>query len=93
MKKHLMTIIIVAVFLLVIGMVWFVKANQPLQTNDSKTVLSVQGLHGHPQLEIYVKGVKMPIPQNVGIGAVHAPVHTHDDVPIIHLEFPGTLEG
>lgn len=56
-------------------------------------------LHWHPQLTIYVKGNKVGIPVNVGIGGQFAgtrgfdpqmnmaAVHTHEDVPIIHLEF------
>ena len=50
-------------------------------------------MHWHPQLEIYVKGEKQEIPQNVGIGAVHSPMHTHDDLPIIHLEYSGVVRN
>lgn len=57
-----------------------------LQNNDSN-VIARNGMHWHPQLMIYVKGQPVEIPQNVGIGAVHAPMHTHDDLPVIHLEF------
>ncbi len=33
----------------------------------------------------------MEIPQNIGLGAVHKPVHTHEDLPVIHLEFDGIV--
>ena len=42
-------------------------------------------------LEIYVKGEKLEIPENIGLGAVHQPMHTHDDLPVIHLEFSGVV--
>ncbi|OGG57516.1 hypothetical protein A2853_04060 [Candidatus Kaiserbacteria bacterium RIFCSPHIGHO2_01_FULL_55_17] len=54
-------------------------------------VIADAGMHWHPMLEMYVKGEKIEIPQNIGIGAVHQPMHTHDDLPIIHLEFPGMV--
>jgi len=44
-----------------------------------------------PELEIYVNGDKIEIPQNVGLGGIHNPVHTHDDLPLIHLEFDGLV--
>ena len=42
-------------------------------------------------LEIYVKGEKLEIPESIGLGAVHQPMHTHDDLPVIHLEFTGVV--
>ncbi|MHB1086216.1 MAG: hypothetical protein ACYCZ0_00525, partial [Minisyncoccota bacterium] len=39
-------------------------------------VIAQKGLHWHPSLEIYVGGVKQEIPQNLGLGAVHQPMHT-----------------
>ena len=40
-----------------------------------------------------MKGEKVEIPQNIGLGAVHQPTHTHDDLPLIHLEFSGLVKG
>ena len=48
-------------------------------------------MHWHPTLEIYVGDERVEIPRNLGLGAVHKPVHTHDDLPILHLEFNGTV--
>lgn len=64
--------------------------SRSLQESDPD-VLSRRGLHWHPLLVIYVKGEKIEIPQNIGLGAVHQPVHTHDDLPVIHLEFSGMV--
>ena len=50
-------------------------------------IIARRGLHAHPKLEIYVKGEHIEIPENLGLSVVHNPVHTHDDLPVIHLEF------
>ena len=75
------------VVLLLLGGLWWTKS---LQSKDS-TIIAVGGIHWHPQLEMYVKGVKQDIPANIGLGAVHQPIHTHDDMPVIHLEFSGRV--
>jgi len=75
---------------IVAGLVWFV-ASQP-KTPESE-ILSRNGFHWHPEVVIYVKEVKQEIPQNIGIGAVHQPIHTHDDSNrgIVHMEFQGLV--
>jgi len=80
---------------LLLGGVWWTNTI----ANTDPTVLSKSGLHWHPRLEIYVKGEKIEIPGNIGVGTQYAgtptyhtgmrmtAMHTHDDVPVIHLEF------
>lgn len=60
---------------------------------NSPNILSRNGFHWHPELTVYVKGVKQEIPPNLGIGAVHQPIHTHDDSSqgIVHMEFQGLV--
>ncbi len=70
------------------GLIWYVATRPPIPESD---IVSRSGFHWHPELTIYVKGEKQEIPQNIGIGAVHMPMHTHDDLPIIHLEFQGLV--
>lgn len=72
------------------GLVWLV-ASQP-KTPESE-IVSRNGFHWHPELSIYVKGEKQEFPANIGIGAVHQPIHTHDDAKdgIVHLEFQGLV--
>jgi len=61
-------------------------------TSNDPNVIALTGLHTHPTLTIYVKGVKQDIPANLGIvGSSMPAVHTHDDLPIIHLEFNGVV--
>ena len=94
MKKHTMTIVIIVTIVFAIGMIAWAKSMQSNSTSndtsDSST-LSINGLHWHPELEIYVKGVKQDIPNGLGLVGVHKPMHTHDDVPIVHLEFPAKV--
>ena len=81
---------IIVAIVVVGGIVWLI-ASQP-KTPESD-IFSRSGFHWHPELTIYVKGEKQEIPVNIGLGAVHQPVHTHDDSDkgIIHLEFQGLV--
>lgn len=86
--------------LLLGGGVWWSKS---LSSGESGVINSNGFLHWHPQLEIYIKGVKQEIPTNIGVGVQYASgptydpvmrmtaVHTHDDLPLIHLEFSGKV--
>lgn len=76
--------------LLLVGGSWWTKS---LQLKDSN-VIATGGMHWHPRLEMYVKGVKQDIPANVGLGAVHQPIHTHSEDAaqgVLHLEFSGRV--
>src|SRR3989344_9698776 len=88
----------IAVLLLIGGSLW----SSSLHSGDLD-VISQNGIHWHPQLEIFVKGEKVDIPENIGIGPQYAgmptfdsgmrmtAMHTHEDMPAIHLEFPGLV--
>ncbi len=54
-------------------------------------VISNNGLHWHARLAIKIKGENRDIPANMGLGAVHNPIHTHDSTGEIHYEFGGTV--
>ncbi|MSU73548.1 hypothetical protein EXS56_00205 [Candidatus Kaiserbacteria bacterium] len=75
------------VIALLIGSTWLSGSLQ----ESNPDILARNGLHWHPLLAIYVKGEKVEISQGIGLGAVHRPVHTHEDLPIIHLEFSGIV--
>lgn len=75
------------VAVLLIGGVWWTNALQ----NDDPEVIAQNGLHWHPELVIYVNGERQEIPEGIGLGVTHLPLHTHDDLPIIHLEFSGIV--
>lgn len=54
-------------------------------------VISRQGIHWHPKLTILIKDKKQEIPANLGLGAVHQPIHTHDSSGTLHLEINGLV--
>jgi len=83
-------LIIIGTVILILGAsVWWSESQQAV----GQDVVSRNGFHGHSELVIYVKGEKLDIPENIGIGAVHQPVHTHDDSNqgIVHMEFNGIV--
>lgn len=85
-----------AVVLLLAGSVLWSRASE----STDPSVVAESGLHWHPTLEIFVKGEKVVIPPDIGVGDRYAgmptydpgmrmtAMHTHEDMPIIHLEFP-----
>ncbi|KKW47859.1 MAG: hypothetical protein UY98_C0004G0011, partial [Candidatus Kaiserbacteria bacterium GW2011_GWA2_58_9] len=79
-----------ALVALALGATLFTSPSDQSGPSDPN-ILAVGGMHWHPSIRIFVKGEEVEIPQNVGIGAVHQPMHTHDDLPIIHLEFPAIV--
>lgn len=82
---------LIGIILLIIALVIILGQILPDNTNDPN-VISKNGIHWHPELIIYVNGVPQEIPENIGLGSIHMPVHTHDDLPIIHLEFNGLVK-
>ena len=80
----------IAVIVLPIGgLIWYSVTRPPVPESE---ILSRSGLHWHPEITIYIKGVKQEIPGNLGIGASFMfPVHTHESGGVIHLEFDGLV--
>lgn len=76
--------------LVVAGVGWYIVTRPSVPESD---IISRNGFHWHPELTIYVKGVRQEIPENIGIGAVHQPIHTHDDSDqgVVHMEFQGLV--
>lgn len=70
------------------ALAWYIASRPPLPEGE---IISRRGLHFHPELAIFVEGEKIEIPANIGIGAVHHPMHTHDASGVIHLEFQGVV--
>lgn len=83
-----------AVLFLVSAVVW-----SGMSEDNDPSVVARNGLHWHPTLEVYVKGERVEIPEDLGVGPQYAgmptydanmrmtAMHTHVDLPIIHLEF------
>lgn len=84
-------VVIGTVVVLALATIFILPASNGNVSSNDSNIIATSGIHWHPQLTMYVKGEKIEIPQNIGIGAVHQPMHTHDDLPIIHLEFPALV--
>ena len=88
MKKHTTTIVIIATTVLAVGFILWERANQKDEVSSADSnIISMQGIHYHPELRIFVKGEQIEVPQNIGLVGGHKPMHTHEDVPIVHLEY------
>jgi heat shock protein HslJ len=80
---------VVAVVLLVGGVL--LSNYMSSESDDVENVISRNGIHWHPELEIYVHGEKVEIQEGIGLVGVHNPIHTHDDLPLVHMEFSGKV--
>lgn len=83
----------IALAVIVIGgsigiFVWYLASRPPVPEGE---IISRAGIHWHPEVAIFAKGGKQTIPANIGIGAIHQPMHTHDSSGVIHLEFQGLV--
>lgn len=70
------------------SLIGYVATRPPVPENE---IISRGGIHWHPELAITVKGQKQEIPANLGFGAIHQPVHTHDSTGVLHLEIQGLV--
>lgn len=73
------------------GIGWLVWKTASAPPTTESDIVARNGLHWHPQLTVTIKGKEETIPQNIGLGAVHGPIHTHQDLPTIHLETQGRI--
>lgn len=85
--KNIIVVGIVA-FCILVGGAWL--SSRPTASADPN-IIAQKGIHWHPTLEIYVGGEQLEIPQDIGLVGAHSPIHTHDDLPVIHLEFGGVV--
>ena len=89
LKKNISLIITILLVALVIAFfAWQIAKAPKLETSD---VISKNGLHWHSTLTIKIKGETLTIPAEIGLGAVHNPMHTHETDNVIHMEYPGLV--
>lgn len=87
MKNIKTSYILIGFAILIFGGFGWTKV---LQANDPS--VSKSAIHWHPNLQIYVKGEKLPFPTGVGLsGGSMAPMHTHDSDGFIHTEMGGPV--
>ena len=80
----------VAVLVVVLGLAFWMSSSEKKEI-ASGNLVSSRGLHWHPELAIYVKGVKQEISAGIGLGGAEMGIHTHDSTGVIHLELQGTV--
>ncbi len=83
----------IALIVIIIGgsvglLTWYLATRPPIPEEE---IISRRGIHWHPEVAIYAKGEKQEIPANIGVGAIHQPMHTHDTTGVLHLEFQGLV--
>lgn len=90
LKKFLW--IVVGILIIVGGisaLVWFLATRPPIPESE---IISKQGIHQHLELSISILGRKQDIPDDIGLGIVNQPIHTHEKDRIIHLQFSGLVK-
>lgn len=76
--------------LIVLGLASWMSSTEKREV-ASGDLISQRGIHWHPEVTIYVKGVKQEIPANIGLTGTEMGVHTHDGTGVIHLELQGIV--
>lgn len=89
-KSHKETIVWSVVLAVVIALVYFAVTAPRVGGSE---LVSDKGLHYHPILSVTVSGTPVTVPNSIGLGAVHKPIHTHDEGDgTLHLEFEGIVK-
>ena len=91
-RKVIGGIIFLTIAILIGGVFFLSKSSNSSIPSDQ--VVASNGLHWHPKLTIYIKGQKQEIPANIGIGATHQKIHTHDEDAkdgVVHMEMQGVV--
>lgn len=85
-------ITLATIIILVGGVFLLTKSENPNVPEDQVVVRA--GLHWHPKVTVTIKGEKQEVPANLGLGAVHGKIHTHDQdnkEGVIHMEMQGIV--
>jgi len=77
------------------GSAFLLSSKGPSEPVVKEQVVSENGLHWHPRLDIYIEDEKQEIPSGIGLaGVVHKEMHTHDEDAkdgVIHMEMNGQV--
>lgn len=86
---------ILTLAILVGGVFFLSKGNNPSASVPKDQIIAENGLHWHPKLTVTVKGQKQEIPTGIGLaGNIHQELHTHDEDAkdgVIHMEMKGLV--
>lgn len=85
-KKNITRVLLWGIPIVLVALGVWVVGRSPKISNEDNPLISRRGIHWHPNLEITIKGERVTIPANIGIGGNHADTHTHKENDQIHLE-------
>lgn len=100
MKKIVIVVAaVIAIGAITVGVLYATQSKpNTTKTQPTGDIVSKDGIHWHPHLNIYIKGQKQEIPANIGIGKQYASskwydsmmdmtdFHTHDNSGTLHWE-------
>ncbi|OGH47901.1 MAG: hypothetical protein A3A51_00155 [Candidatus Levybacteria bacterium RIFCSPLOWO2_01_FULL_39_10] len=85
----------ILIILAIVGAAVFLSKGQDKATDISKDqIVASNGIHWHPKLNVYINGEKQEFENNIGLGAIHQPMHTHDEDfkdGVVHMEMSGVV--
>lgn len=89
-KRTLRKVLNYGIFIVIIGgIIWYAASRPSIPETE---IVSRNGIHWHPEITIFVNGVKQELPANLGVGpAGMAPIHIHEPNGVVHLEYPGKV--
>jgi hypothetical protein len=82
------TIAVILIAIIVAAVIFLRPASNALQLPDylSHCVIGSGFYHSHPELTITVNGANVPVPQNTFDSSCQQPIHTHNEVGVLHIE-------
>lgn len=78
---------------ILVGGVFFLSKSENPSVPESE-IVTRNGMHWHSKITVILNGEKQEIPANLGIGAVHQKIHTHDEDAkdgVVHMEMQGVV--
>ncbi len=85
--------IALATIVILVGGIMLLSKDDNINVPEDQ-IVTRQGFHWHPRITVAIKGEKQEIAANLGIGAVHQPIHTHNQdnkEGVIHMEMQGLV--
>lgn len=91
-RKVIGGIVLLTIVILAGGI--FFMSRDTVSSVPEGDIIARSGLHWHPKVTVSIKGQNQEIPANLGLGAVHGKIHTHDQdnkEGVVHMEMQGVV--
>lgn len=94
-EKKVYIILSLSTIMVLVGAVMFISRDNSSSVSVPKEeIITSNGLHWHPRLEVYIKGEKQEFTDSIGLGAIHQLMHTHKEdykEGVVHMEMQGVI--